>query len=157
MSFQQAIHLSLSITLYHSTISFQFINAYEENDRTFFLLPQKILNKLSPNSTNIHCKSLIEKYKTPNQSLNHFFKKKLLLITILKFQKIKIKLYIGYHLIFIKIQKIIIKKILVLSKPFHGLENNFKKQHLSWKDVYFNVEDNIEKNEKINFFIILIF
>jgi hypothetical protein len=62
MSIQQAIHLFLSISLYHSTRSFQFIYTCEKNDRAFVLLPQKILNKSSPNSTNIHYKSLIEKY-----------------------------------------------------------------------------------------------
>jgi hypothetical protein len=67
MSIQQVIHLSLSIPLYHSTRSFQFINTYEENDKKK-LLPQKVLNKLFPNSTNIHCKSLIEKYK---HQINH--------------------------------------------------------------------------------------
>jgi hypothetical protein len=64
MLIQQAIHICLSIPLYHSIKSFQFINICEENDRTFLLLPQKIVNKLFLNSTYIHCKSLIEKYKT---------------------------------------------------------------------------------------------
>jgi hypothetical protein len=65
---------SRSYMLIHPIISFQFINTCENNNRAFFLLPQKILNKLFPNSTNIHCKSLIEKYKTWNESLYHFFK-----------------------------------------------------------------------------------
>jgi hypothetical protein len=39
--------------------------------KTYVLLPQKIFNKLSPNSIDIHYKSLIEKYKTRNESLNH--------------------------------------------------------------------------------------
>jgi hypothetical protein len=37
----------------------------------FVLLPPKILNKLFPNSIDIHFKLLIEKYKTQNESLNH--------------------------------------------------------------------------------------
>jgi hypothetical protein len=64
MSIQQVVHICLSIPLYHSTRAFQFINTYEENNKILVLLPQKILNKCSPNSTDIHCKSLIEKYKT---------------------------------------------------------------------------------------------
>ncbi len=52
---------SEKIKLYHSTRSFQFINTCEENTTTFVLLSQKLLNKLSPNSIDIHCKSLIEK------------------------------------------------------------------------------------------------
>jgi len=43
--------------------SFEFINACEESKKTFILLPQKILQNLLATSTNVHCKSLIEKYK----------------------------------------------------------------------------------------------
>jgi hypothetical protein len=57
MLIQQAVHICLSIPLYHSIKSFQFINICEENDRTFVLLPQKILNKLFLNSTYIHYKN----------------------------------------------------------------------------------------------------
>ncbi len=42
MSIQQAIHLYLSISLYHSTRSFQFLYTCEKNDRALVLLPQKI-------------------------------------------------------------------------------------------------------------------
>ncbi len=63
MSFQQTIHICLSIQLYHSTRSFQFINTCEENNRAFVLLPPKILNKWFPNSIDIHCKLLIENTK----------------------------------------------------------------------------------------------
>jgi hypothetical protein len=41
MSSQQTIHVTLSISFYHSTRSFQFINTCKEHDRTFVLLPQK--------------------------------------------------------------------------------------------------------------------
>jgi hypothetical protein len=47
----------------HPIISFQFINSWGKNDRTFVSLPQKILNKLFPNSIDIHCKSLVENIK----------------------------------------------------------------------------------------------
>ncbi len=33
--------------------------------------------------------------------------------------------------------------------PFHGLENNLKRQHFSQKDVYLNVENDIKKQEYI--------
>jgi hypothetical protein len=56
MLIQQAVHICLSIALYHPIKSFQFINIYEENDRTFVLLPQTKLNKLFLNSTYIHYK-----------------------------------------------------------------------------------------------------
>ncbi len=32
--------------------------------------------------------------------------------------------------------------------PFHGLENNLKRQHFSWKNVYFNVKNDIKKKRK---------
>jgi hypothetical protein len=62
MSIQQVVHISLFISLYHSTRSFQFINTCEQQDRAFILLPQKILQQLSPNSIEIHWKSLVDKY-----------------------------------------------------------------------------------------------
>jgi hypothetical protein len=42
---------------------FQFINTSEKHDKIFVLLSHKILQNLLPNSTNIHCKSLIDKLK----------------------------------------------------------------------------------------------
>jgi hypothetical protein len=41
MSTQQVVHITISIPLYHSTRSFQFINTCQQQDRTFVLLPQK--------------------------------------------------------------------------------------------------------------------
>ncbi len=38
-----------------------------------------------------------------------------------------------------------LKNLLLLFKPFHGLEDNFLNQHVSWKDFYFNVKNDIEK------------
>jgi hypothetical protein len=70
MSIQQVVHRCLSIPLYHLTRSFQSVNMCEENNKAFFLLLQKILNKIFPNWIDIHCKSLIEKYKRRNESLN---------------------------------------------------------------------------------------
>jgi hypothetical protein len=105
MLIQRAVHICLSIPLYHSTRSFQFINTCQENDRAFVLLPQKILNKLS--LTNIHCKSLIEKYIMKNQSLKHLSLAKFVVNYDIKSSK-QCKhstLYVGFHLIFIKIQK----------------------------------------------------
>jgi hypothetical protein len=61
MSIQQVVHITLSIPLYHSTMSFEFINTCRQQDKTFALLPQKKYG-LSPNFTEFHCKSLIDKY-----------------------------------------------------------------------------------------------
>jgi hypothetical protein len=40
MSTQQVVHITISIPLYHSTRSFQFIDTCQQQDRTFVLLPQ---------------------------------------------------------------------------------------------------------------------
>jgi len=111
MSIQQAVHLCLSIPYIIQQNHFNFINICQENDRTFVLLFQKTLNKLSPNSIDIHCKSLIKKYTIRDQSLHHFSLAIVFLIMILNCQNNlnKIKLYIGFHLVSIKIQKFIIK------------------------------------------------
>jgi hypothetical protein len=57
MSIQQVIHLSLSIALYHSTRSFQFINTCEENDRAFSIATkniEQIISKFNKTSTTNH-------------------------------------------------------------------------------------------------------
>jgi hypothetical protein len=38
--------------------------------------------------------------------------------------------------------------IYILFLPFHGLENNLKGQHLSWKNAYFNVKNDVVKIRK---------
>jgi hypothetical protein len=63
MFVQQDIHISLSISLYHSTRSFQYINTCEKHDRAFILLLQKMLHNLFPTSIKIHRKLIISKYK----------------------------------------------------------------------------------------------
>jgi hypothetical protein len=63
MLIQQTIHIVLSIPFYHSTKSFQFINTCDEYERTFILLPINMLHKLLATFTNVHCKSLFDKYR----------------------------------------------------------------------------------------------
>ncbi len=55
-----------------------------------------------------------------------------------------VKLHVGFHLIFIKSLQIYYKNLLLLFKPFHGSEDYFLNQHVSWKDYYFNVKNDIE-------------
>ncbi len=43
---------------------FQTLNTNEKHDKIFVLLSHEILQNLLPNSTNIQCKSLIDKYKS---------------------------------------------------------------------------------------------
>jgi hypothetical protein len=56
-----------------------------------------------------------------------------------------IRLYVGVSFNLHKDAKNYYRKLLILFKPFHGLKTNLKCQHISWKDVYFNVKNNIEK------------
>jgi len=120
MSIQQAMHISLSIPFYHSTRSFQFINTCNEHERTFVLLPQKILRNSTPTSTNIQCKSLVYKYKEWHHSLENISLQNLLLVMTLKHVKNMdmIKLFVGFHSIFIRTQKIIIKNYYFFSIIF---------------------------------------
>jgi hypothetical protein len=68
MSIQQEVHIYLSIPLYHSTRSFQFINTCEKNDRTFVLLPQQILkNYLQIQHTSI----ANHEFKNIKYEINH--------------------------------------------------------------------------------------
>ncbi len=71
ISIQQVVYLTLSIPLYHSTRSFQFINTCQQQDKTFVLLPQKKYD-LSLSFTKLHCKSLVDKYINWNEKLNDF-------------------------------------------------------------------------------------
>jgi hypothetical protein len=57
-------------TLYHSTISFQFINTCQQQDKNICIITTKKIQGLSPNSTKTHCKSLVDKYINPNERLN---------------------------------------------------------------------------------------
>jgi hypothetical protein len=48
--------------IYHSSRTFQFTNTFPFEERTFVLKSQVALNELKPNSTNILCLSIIDKY-----------------------------------------------------------------------------------------------
>jgi hypothetical protein len=55
-------YLVLSLSLYHSSRTFQFINISPFEERAFVLKSQVALNELEPNSNNIMCSSIIDKY-----------------------------------------------------------------------------------------------
>jgi hypothetical protein len=59
-------YLVFSLSLYHSSRTFQFINISPFEEWAFMLKSQVALNELEPNSTNIMCLSIINKY------INHF-------------------------------------------------------------------------------------
>ncbi len=68
MVVQLFVYLVLSLPLYHSSRTFQFINTSPFEKQAFVLKSQVALNELKPNSTNIMCSSIIDKYiNCPNQ------------------------------------------------------------------------------------------
>jgi seryl-tRNA(Sec) selenium transferase len=70
MPTQLVVYLSLSTPLHHTSCSFQFINTSEEESKAEILLPSSMLNKLKDESTEIFCKSSIDKYRNRPQHLS---------------------------------------------------------------------------------------
>jgi len=66
---QLVAYLGLSLPLYYSFRTFQFINTSPFEEHVFMLKSQVTLNKLEPNSTDIMCLSIIDKY---NNHLNQY-------------------------------------------------------------------------------------
>jgi hypothetical protein len=68
MVVQLTIYLVPSLPLYYSFQTFQFINTSPFEEHAFVLKSQVALNELEPNSINIICSFIIEKYTNhPNQ------------------------------------------------------------------------------------------
>jgi hypothetical protein len=63
---QWTIHITLFIPFNQSLKPFQTLNTSKKHDKIFVLLLHQNLQNLLPNSTNIQCKSLIDKYKLMN-------------------------------------------------------------------------------------------
>jgi hypothetical protein len=55
-------YLGFSLPLYHSFRTFQFLNISPFEEHDFVLKSQVTLNELEPNSTDIMCLSIIDKY-----------------------------------------------------------------------------------------------
>jgi hypothetical protein len=65
---QLVAYLGLSLSLYHSFRTFQFINISPFEEHAFVLKSQVALNELELNSTDIMCSLIIDKYiNRPNQ------------------------------------------------------------------------------------------
>ncbi len=65
---QLVAYLVFFLLLYHSFRTFQFINISLSKERAFVLKSQVALNELKPNSTDIMCSSIVNKYiNCPNQ------------------------------------------------------------------------------------------
>jgi hypothetical protein len=68
MVVQLTAYLVFSLPLYHLSRTFQLIHIFPFEERAFVLKSQVALNELEPNSTNIMCSLIIEKYiNHPNQ------------------------------------------------------------------------------------------
>jgi hypothetical protein len=59
---QLTAHLMLFLPLYHLFRTFQFINTFPSQERAFVLKSLVTLNELEPNSTDIMCSLIIDKY-----------------------------------------------------------------------------------------------
>ncbi len=59
---QLVAYIVFSLPLYHSFQTFQFINTYSFEEYVFGLKSQVALNELEPNSIDIMCSSIIDKY-----------------------------------------------------------------------------------------------
>jgi hypothetical protein len=62
MVIQLVAYLVLFLLLYHSFQTFCFINTYPFEEHVFMLKAQVALNEFKPNSTNIMCSLIIDKY-----------------------------------------------------------------------------------------------
>jgi hypothetical protein len=68
MVVQLTTYLVLSLPLYHSFQTFQFMNIFPFEERVFVLKSQVALNEMKPDSTNIMCSLIVDKYiNRPNQ------------------------------------------------------------------------------------------
>jgi len=67
MVVQLAVYLGLFLPLYHSSQTFQFIDIFPFEEHVFVLKLQVPLNELEPNSIDMMCSLIIDKYINPNQ------------------------------------------------------------------------------------------
>jgi hypothetical protein len=71
MSAQLAIYIVLSLSFYHVSISFSFLNTSPSCESAFVLKSNKKLKELSPDSTHIKIKSTIDKYLEHPETLHN--------------------------------------------------------------------------------------
>jgi hypothetical protein len=148
MLVQQAIDISLSISFYQLTRYFQFINISEKLDRAFVLLPKFFIEKLPLISTDICCKSLIEKDITLDSLCFAEFMANYNTKTCKIRKCVKVIHWVCFNVH--KDHENHYKELLLLFKPFHESKIDLKKCHDFWKDAYLNEKDNIEKIKKKN-------
>jgi hypothetical protein len=136
----------LSIPWYHCSCSFAFINTSPLQERAFVLKPEQQLLKLNKESTDVMCKSIVEKYiDRPNglkdiclaelmANYNHNQNK----ISI--WNKPKIIRFVYYNQF--KDLENWTREQLLLYIPFIGLEESQKRNYDTWKAAY---DEQVEK------------
>jgi len=122
---QQVVHITLSIPLYHSIRSFQFINTCQQQDKHLYYYHKKNIRLIS--NVEIHCKSLVDKYINQNERLNDLCLTKFVVNYDTKVNKIhnKIKIICWVSLNQQKNPKNHYRQLLFLFKPFKKLDVNF--------------------------------
>jgi hypothetical protein len=126
MVVQLTTYLVLSLPLYHSYQTFQFINTSPFEEWTFVLKSQVKLNELEPNLINIICSLVIDKYiNRPNQyeslSLTKFIDLYKIKKKISKHPKPKIIRFVNYNKCK-DIENWLIEQVLLYS-PFRTSKN----------------------------------
>jgi hypothetical protein len=145
MPAQLAVYLALSLPLHHATRSFQFINTSEEQSRAAILLPPDALKKLEPESTEIFCKSSIDKYRKRPQHLNNICLAQFVAnYNINNFKKLgvpKIIRWVNFNLH--RDPENHYREQLLLFCPFRGLEESLKSGHASWHTAFDQQQEHI--------------
>jgi hypothetical protein len=86
---QLIAYLVFFLSLNHSSQTFQLINTFHFKECAFVLKSQVALNELEPNSIDIMCSSIIDKYiNRPNQYESSPLTNLIIFITLKKFQNI---------------------------------------------------------------------
>jgi DNA replication protein DnaC len=138
MPAQLAVYLSLSMPLYHASRSFQFINTSEEESKAKILLPSSMLNKLEGESTEIFCKSSIDKYRNRPQHLSDIclahFVAKFNVNNFKEFSVPQIIQWVNFNLY--RDPENHYREQLLLFCPFHGFEESLKNGHDTWHDAF---------------------
>ncbi len=161
MSAQLAVYLILSLPLYHASRTFKFINTSAPQDRAFVLKPQHVLLNLEPESTDIMCKSIIDRYIERPHSLknvclaefvsNYSWSSK----KIIKCRKSKIIRFVHFNKY--KDVENWAREQLLLYVPFDDAEICLKNNKETWKEAYDEkIEDINEKIDKFNYQISII-
>ncbi len=118
-------------------------------DRAFVLLLQKMLRNLFLTSINIHCKSIVDKYKGRPQSLDH--------ISLIEFvvehntknhKKSKHNKIIHWVSFNLHDPQNHYRKLLLLLKPFRETETNFKENFVTWNNAYITSKNDLKKTPK---------